>query len=940
MAEEAFELIRRVGGRRVQYQVRTTGGRFKTVEGATYEESLNLAEENIPVDVKDGTVDYDEYVEYEQEQNPFAQESEELPAGEGYEEVQLDEIEIDTSATPEAAAAESAGADLASGLTEGVTEATPLLGGAAAEGGAAGAAGVAAAGAAGAVIIGGTIASLASGDSDDDADEHIDPPITLPKHHYLGPGNTVDDIPPVDEDDHIARDHDIAYEHAKTQKDIQKADIDGANKFLTDVIENKNPHSALGYIGLKSKHLVESAVGVKYPSGLPTGMGRDDKTPRGKYPIHHDPTSQSHFPTDRNRQRYVWDAWNRARQAQGLPRVDPPTNLNIGVTFRPPMRGGVRPPSASISYRTWRESVRPSTSGPLVDAFNRQRTLNVLQQGVAESLNEDERMEIEDIVRFLDKGGSISIADFDDADGAGPSHAPDDMGGGTKRGGGEQGGSARPQQPVPVGAPAVAAGAGHNSSSDGGFDSAQGPEKFLPSGGYQSSAGALMFKKVHRLKSWAIPYLNVTDPTTRSGANLVTTPLAKIPWEYAFFYLSPDDFDLIPAGSFVEAVTIKVMQTVATTGFATGGTTATTATTNHPKVLCIGKDLEKTMRGGVDRGLDIDNDMKPSLKTNASPSEIYKDFIEKQYGTDQTANDGTVVVPGCAHKIPWYNQNHFCVYQPNRAQALARGFFVEAEGAVTENRAPGFEYFQNCITECNANDTTWDHVDVMHYEFTSAPIGEQYRQLEILTDNFNQSVGNAQYYNAKRNVTNATVGGDTTLTETIVPSTRNTLPIVTYSSAPIEQGSHYVRGDSANKPSRQPTYHIGMRAIDKTSPMDGTSRADKFVQANIEFEIEAIMTVKLPSYPNRFVRPKFYQTSMENAVMGIGTYPAYGDERFATFGLLNDSATKPAVAAVDQIDREPTEDDMVTVPRRNRPRRTLPSVPTRVKRKRTTATQL
>ena len=176
-------------------------------------------------------------------------------------------------------------------------------------------------------------------------------------------------------------------------------------------------------------------------------------------------------------------------------------------------------------------------------------------------------------------------------------------------------------------------------------------------------------------------------------------------------------------------------------------------------------------------------------------------------------------------------------------------------------------------------------------------IGEQFRQLEIVTDNFTQSTGNAQYYNAKRNITNATVLGNTTFTETYVPSNRNTLPIVTYKSAPMEQGSYYVRGDSAGKPARQPTYHIGMRSIDKASPMDNDSRASKFVQANIEFEIQASMLVRLPSYPNRFIKPKFYNTSMENTAMGIGAYPSNAPDKFVTFGLLNETSTAPTVAA-------------------------------------------
>ena len=242
--------------------------------------------------------------------------------------------------------------------------------------------------------------------------------VSFPDHHFIGPGNTVSDTKPIDEDDHIAKDHDIAYENAKTQEDIQKADGKSADEFFNDVIENKNPHSAIGYIGLKTKQAVESVVGVQYPANLPSshpaGMGRKSRA-LNKYPIHNDPSRHDDFPKDnKSTQRYVWDAWNRARQNHGLPRVDPPPRLRLGHTFRPPVnrQTGVRPDNASISYREWKATRKQTSSGPLIDAFNKQidkHNAEFLESVVAEDLTPDERMEIDDIVRQID-GGSISIA--------------------------------------------------------------------------------------------------------------------------------------------------------------------------------------------------------------------------------------------------------------------------------------------------------------------------------------------------------------------------------------------------------------------------------------------------------------------------------------------------------------------------------------------------
>ena len=266
------------------------------------------------------------------------------------------------------------------------------------------------------------------------------------------------------------------------------------------------------------------------------------------------------------------------------------------------------------------------------------------------------------------------------------------------------------------------------------------------------------------------------------------------------------------------------------------------------------------------------------MKPTAVGEPDRQNFIDLQYGTDQTALDADVVIPGVSTKIPYYNRNHFCIYQPNNAQAILDGF----DGT----NAPGYEYFINSCTEINSNDVTWDYVDVQKYKFVSAPIGQQFRQLEIFTGTQTQSIGNAQYYNANRQFSNVGPNGDFTIIESFGPSRYSTVPLVTYSSSVMEKGVHFVKGDMPNKPARQPSYHIGMRSIEKNSPELNTFRAGEWVLANIEFEIEATMLVNLPSYPNRFVKPKYYNTSLENAPQGNGWYDDVSTgNKTVTFGL-------------------------------------------------------
>lgn len=94
------------------------------------------------------------------------------------------------------------------------------------------------------------------------------PALHLPGHHYLGPGSRRDPRgrrKPVDRDDAIAEQHDIAYEKAKTSTEVREADKKAILEFSSDAFHNRNYHSAIGAIGLGTKYAVESLTGVLYP---------------------------------------------------------------------------------------------------------------------------------------------------------------------------------------------------------------------------------------------------------------------------------------------------------------------------------------------------------------------------------------------------------------------------------------------------------------------------------------------------------------------------------------------------------------------------------------------------------------------------------------------------------------------------------------------------
>lgn len=88
---------------------------------------------------------------------------------------------------------------------------------------------------------------------------------TLPAHHYIGPGNPLDGKDPVDRDDQIAKEHDEAYDKAKDQSDVVKADDKAIHQFKEDFEKTGNIHSKVGEIGLLAKEAAEHIVGPIYP---------------------------------------------------------------------------------------------------------------------------------------------------------------------------------------------------------------------------------------------------------------------------------------------------------------------------------------------------------------------------------------------------------------------------------------------------------------------------------------------------------------------------------------------------------------------------------------------------------------------------------------------------------------------------------------------------
>ena len=87
------------------------------------------------------------------------------------------------------------------------------------------------------------------------------PAFNVPGYRYLGPGNKLNNGKPINSADSIARDHDFAYERAKSASDIRSADRKAIGQFIGD----RSIGGTIGAVGLGAKYIGESIVGVQYP---------------------------------------------------------------------------------------------------------------------------------------------------------------------------------------------------------------------------------------------------------------------------------------------------------------------------------------------------------------------------------------------------------------------------------------------------------------------------------------------------------------------------------------------------------------------------------------------------------------------------------------------------------------------------------------------------
>lgn len=401
---------------------------------------------------------------------------------------------------------------------------------------------------------------------------------------------------------------------------------------------------------------------------------------------------------------------------------------------------------------------------------------------------------------------------------------------------------------------------GLGSASSGGFGQDQGPMIYVDRPIMGGGSGTLSFKQVHRFtsKGVAITPINDINATTLN----MCTPLAYIPWDRAFMYLSPRDFASLPPGCFAQSVDIDIIMRNPQIGFNTGETNTDIATLNHNKHLLTAKGLDDKLYG-INKELVFGTQTEP-MKPTAVADIDYAEMAERMYGVPQTNVNFDKTVPASLFGVDMDIKNYYVMQTYNNAYAI--------NVANTDLNNPGWQNFIAHVEETNMNAKIGHSVMSSSHKFVNAPLTAQlpsiHNQLVNGIDIQNSCVSNIRNSYKVTN-TGLKTTDNATVVETPNTITGNAYNIATYTSL-LENGDRNCRINShPSVVNHQPSLHIGMKPIPKISSAFNELGPTLWTTVNAFFEISCTMNIGYGT-PNQWCHGVGYNIKEGDIRLGTG----------------------------------------------------------------------
>lgn len=333
-----------------------------------------------------------------------------------------------------------------------------------------------------------------------------------------------------------------------------------------------------------------------------------------------------------------------------------------------------------------------------------------------------------------------------------------------------------------------------------------------------------IFNRTYR-KNWRFLSYGVADRvlTGPNSSAALTTSLANIPWEYAFFYLSPAEWNEIRNNVGMRAVrahiTIEAYNT--RVAFETGGTESSRATLNQNKFLRVAKNIRSKSHIYSNNRIytfDATETMKPIGFSSQTASQYRQALQTSMYGVEQSQLTTQQVAGAYITGQEMVLEQYLTVYTPGTGTSV------------------GFPPYNNFVNEYNASDLVGTALVEMSYDFQFAPLSAprefvESSMIDTVLGNQTMATGNQVEGLCNRKWSmDHTINPSWEATPQVgyisgthqMASTAFTHSSSMYEVLPMEQGGQYYMSRAIHeKRQTQPSIHVGVRAVPKLTTTDG-----------------------------------------------------------------------------------------------------------------------
>lgn len=364
---------------------------------------------------------------------------------------------------------------------------------------------------------------------------------------------------------------------------------------------------------------------------------------------------------------------------------------------------------------------------------------------------------------------------------------------------------------------------------------------------------------------------NATNKTPARYA--LTTGMASIPWEYAFFYMTPAEYNRMKdyPGTFAKSCHVKIRTWNTRVAFQTGDTQTSNATLNQNKFLQIAKGFRSIPHIASSNRRYTYSSTEPMQPTGfkAQTSEQYREGLKiAMYGYDNNSPNFVKAPPSDATGAEIYLQDYLTIYTLNSTN--------------TNNPNPGFPPVKNFIEEYDASAIINSDILSMSYDFDYAPMTPQ---APIIPNNLVTYTGQTLVATGTKYEVQGSKQQDSShtsapqnafnLNRKYLQDPDKNVSYFTqeqnYYKCPMEQNGVFEEVNRyTNADSQQPSINIGIRAVPKLTTLDETTQAMSWLDAQGYFEVEATLVTESHD-PYAYIKEKCYGSNTSTQLQWFTT---------------------------------------------------------------------